>query len=56
MPIVLRNYWVYDQVNGKTSPSRNALAQGMWPRFPGMPGAAAVRLQKNDKELALGTD
>ncbi|PSJ39375.1 lytic transglycosylase domain-containing protein [Allosphingosinicella deserti] len=56
VPIVLRNYWVYDQVNGKTSPSRNALAQGMWPRFPGMPGAAAVRLQKNDKELALGTD
>lgn len=54
VPIVLRNYWVYDQASGKTSPSRPALVQGLWPRFPGLPGPSAVRLQKN--ELALGTD
>lgn len=42
---VLRNYWMYEAQGGRaTSPSRGALAQGMWPRFPGLPGAAAVRL------------
>lgn len=45
VPIVLRNYWVYEQKAGTRSTSRAALAQGMWPRFPGMPGATAVRLQ-----------
>ena len=42
---VLRNYWMYEAQGGKkTSVSRNALAQGMWPRFPGLPGATAVRM------------
>lgn len=42
---VLRNYWVYEQQAGKAaSPSRAALAQGLWPRFPGLPGATAVRI------------
>ena len=42
---VLRNYWVYEAKGGKAAlPSRAALAQGLWPRFPGLPGAAAVRL------------
>ena len=42
---VLRNYWVYEAKGGKTAlPSRAALAQGLWPRFPGLPGASAVRL------------
>ncbi|WP_370655233.1 lytic transglycosylase domain-containing protein [Sphingomonas aurea] len=42
---VLRNYWMYEAQGGKAkSASRTALAQGMWPRFPGLPGAAAVRL------------
>lgn len=41
---VLRNYWIYEREGGKTSsPSRSALAQGLWPRFPGLPGASAVR-------------
>ena len=45
---VLRNYWMYEGETGKTgSPSRAALAQGMWPRFPGMPGATAVRLSSS---------
>jgi soluble lytic murein transglycosylase-like protein len=42
---VLRNYWMYEAQAGKTtSASRAALAQGLWPRFPGLPGPAAVRL------------
>jgi soluble lytic murein transglycosylase-like protein len=42
---VLRNYWMYEGVAGKAaSPSRKALAQGMWPRFPGLPGASGVRI------------
>ncbi|KQN94178.1 lytic transglycosylase [Sphingomonas sp. Leaf231] len=43
---VLRNYWMYEAQGGKAkSPSRVALAQGMWPRFPGLPGATAVRMK-----------
>ena len=45
VPIVLRNYWVYDEAKGKASASREALAQGLWPRFPGLPGPSGVRLQ-----------
>ncbi len=42
---VLRNYWMYETQGGKSaSTSRAALAQGMWPRFPGMSGALAVRM------------
>ncbi len=42
---VLRNYWMYEGQAGKPkSASRAALAQGMWPRFPGLPGATAVRM------------
>jgi soluble lytic murein transglycosylase-like protein len=45
---VLRNYWIYERETGRTmSPSRVALAQGLWPRFPGLPGATAVRLSAN---------
>jgi hypothetical protein len=46
VPIVLRNYWIYEQQAGKDSPSRIALAQGLWPRFPGLPGATAVRIDQ----------
>ncbi len=42
---VLRNYWMYETRAGKAAPaSRNALAQGLWPRFPGLSGATAVRM------------
>ncbi|MEH3160257.1 MAG: lytic transglycosylase domain-containing protein [Sphingomonas taxi] len=42
---VLRNYWMYEAQGGrKASASRSALAQGLWPRFPGLPGATAVRI------------
>ena len=46
---VLRNYWVYERESGRdVSPSRSALAQGMWPRFPGLPGPSAVRVRAAD--------
>jgi soluble lytic murein transglycosylase-like protein len=45
VPIILRNYWIYEQKEGKDSPSREALAQGLWPKFPGARGPAAVRLE-----------
>ena len=41
--IVLRNYWMYQRNAGQAAPSLSAMAQGMWPRFPGMTGATAVR-------------
>jgi len=44
---VLRNYWMYESKEGRTrSASRAALAQGMWPKFPGLPGPSAVRLTR----------
>ncbi len=41
---VLRNYWMYEQKEGRESVSREALVQGLWPKFPGMPGATSVRV------------
>ncbi len=42
--IVMRNYWMYQLQAGDQAKSLAALSQGMWPRFPGLPGATAVRL------------
>jgi soluble lytic murein transglycosylase len=56
VPIVLRNYWIYEQEAGKTGASREALVQGLWPRFPGLPGARAVRMQAGSDALAMGTN
>ena len=55
VPIVLRNYWMYEEEAGKPGSSRAALAQGMWPRFPGLPGAPAVRLDAGSVKLAYGS-
>ena len=44
VPIVLRNYWIYQEKSGAETVSREALVQGMWPRFPGLPGATAIRM------------
>lgn len=41
---VLRNYWMYQAQAGEKPVSRAALVQGLWPRFPGVGGATAVRL------------
>ncbi|MBW4332065.1 lytic transglycosylase domain-containing protein [Stakelama sp. CBK3Z-3] len=53
---VLRNYWMYEKKEGKTSPSRAALAEGMWPRFPGMPGPKGVRLSSNGRIQSARVD
>ena len=45
--IVLRNYWMYERQAGGPSESRIALAQGMWPTFPGLTGSNAVRMASN---------
>jgi soluble lytic murein transglycosylase-like protein len=42
--IVLRNYWMYQRQTGAKAASLTAIAQGLWPRFPGLPGREAVRL------------
>jgi soluble lytic murein transglycosylase len=44
--IVLRNYWMYQMQSGAKLTSLAALSQGMWPRFPGLSGATAVRLDR----------
>ncbi|RZM26171.1 MAG: lytic transglycosylase domain-containing protein, partial [Sphingomonas sp.] len=53
---VLRNYWVYEAQTGRrASVSRAALAQGLWPRFPGMKGATAVRLSSSNARQAVAS-
>ena len=53
---VLRNYWMYEGQAGKPkSTSRAALAQGMWPRFPGLPGASAIRLNAQPSPRATAS-
>jgi len=42
--IVLRNYWMYQRQAGDKSQSLRAMAQYMWPKFPGLPGKTAVRI------------
>ena len=54
---VLRNYWMYEAQGGKkASASRSALAQGMWPRFPGLPGATAVRMNASPSNTAVAVN
>lgn len=45
--IVMRNYWMYERQAGGPSDSRIALAQGLWPTFPGLSGARAVQMSSN---------
>ncbi len=45
--IVMRNYWMYERQAGGPSESRMALAQGMWPTFPGLVGSQGVRMASN---------
>lgn len=49
--IVMRNYWMYERQAGGPSESRLALAQGMWPTFPGLSGSKAVRIAANGAML-----
>lgn len=41
--VVMRNYWMYQLRAGQQPTSIDALASGLWPKFPGMPGATAVK-------------
>jgi soluble lytic murein transglycosylase-like protein len=43
---VMRNYWMYQLKAGEKANSLSALSQGMWPRFPGLPGPVAIRLDR----------
>ena len=53
---VLRNYWMYEAQTGKpASVSRAALSQGLWPRFPGLPGATSVRLTAHPRGQSLAS-
>ncbi|MGN6374467.1 MAG: lytic transglycosylase domain-containing protein [Sphingomonas sp.] len=52
---VLRNYWMYQREEGKKPSSRAALAQDLWPRFPGMSGATAVRMNPPLDNRALAS-
>lgn len=49
--IVMRNYWMYERQAGGPSESRMALAQGLWPTFPGLTGSQAVRLSASGTVL-----
>ena len=42
--IVMRNYWMYERQANAASSTRTALAQGLWPAFPEIQGARAIRL------------
>ena len=56
VPIILRNYWVYESRTADQSVTRRALAQGLWPRFPGMNGPTAVRIPSRNRQTAMGQD
>jgi soluble lytic murein transglycosylase-like protein len=43
--IVMRNYWMYERAAGVPSPSRRALAQGLWPAFPQTQAMRSARLE-----------
>lgn len=40
---VMRNYWMYQLRSHVATPSLDALANGLWPRFPGLAGPEAVK-------------
>ena len=44
--IVMRNYWMYERAAGLPSPSRRALAQGLWPEFPAMAKTRRAQLER----------
>ena len=41
--IVLRNLWMYELRDGHSPASMDAIAQGLWPRLPGIGGEMAVK-------------
>lgn len=55
VPTILRNYWIYEARPADRSPSRIALTQGLWPRFPGLPGPTAVRIAPRATQTAMSS-
>ncbi|HTU10564.1 MAG TPA: lytic transglycosylase domain-containing protein [Allosphingosinicella sp.] len=55
VPIILRNYWIYEDRGADRSASRRALAAGLWPRFPGLSGPTAVRIEPR-RDVAMTAD
>lgn len=45
--IVMRNYWMYERQAGGESPTRAAMAQAQWPRFPDSSTAGQQRFSAN---------
>jgi soluble lytic murein transglycosylase-like protein len=45
--VVMRNYWMYESQAGGASESRAGLAEGKWPKFPGLGSAQAVRIAQS---------
>jgi soluble lytic murein transglycosylase-like protein len=43
VPIILRNYWIYEMREKKASGSLKGLAQYMWPKFPDANGNVTAR-------------
>ena len=50
--IILRNYWIYEMRQNKSSGSMNGLAQYLWPRFPNENGSIAVRRPQHGGSIA----
>ena len=49
VPIILRNFWMYEGAGRDGRGSREALAQGLWPRFPGAGPVTALRLSPDGR-------
>lgn len=53
---VLANYWLYSLRLKQPTPSLDALARALWPRFPGTPGPAAIASSKQSTLSAQAGD
>ncbi len=42
--VVLRNFWMYQLRDGAATPSLDALAKDLWPKFPGQAGQDGVKV------------
>lgn len=50
--VVMRNYWMYQLRDGVKPSSMDALAAGLWPKFPGLPGDPGVRRSAQPVRMA----
>jgi soluble lytic murein transglycosylase len=53
--IILRNYWIYEMREGKSTGTMTGLVQYLWPRFPGANGMSiAVRADSRQATISAG--